>query len=113
MPICAIAAGQRIWAYLKCSRLSTWVHKLVSRPFRTWQWTWVTGVARWTLRQCPQHSPLSHAEWLQWESWDSHEAKANVELAISNREHNIRLTGYHARSEPAWYIVGDYSKSPM
>jgi hypothetical protein len=43
-PVCALAAGRRVRAFLKCFELSTWVHQLVAEPFRTRKWTWVTGV---------------------------------------------------------------------
>jgi hypothetical protein len=45
-PICAIAAGRRTRAYVKCFELKTWVNKLVKNPLRVQQWTWVSGTTR-------------------------------------------------------------------
>jgi hypothetical protein len=113
LPICALAAGRRIRAFLKCFALSTWVHELVSEPFRTRRWTWVTGVGRWTLRQCPQHSEYVREFWNQWMNWEPSTAKRLVEAAIAKREYSIRLTGYRSRPETTWYSDGDYRKTPL
>jgi hypothetical protein len=112
-PICALAAGRRIRAFLKCQELSTWVSDLVATPYLTRQWTWVTGVGRWTTRHCPPHSPLSQRQWDGWQGWTQHEAKGNVEEAITTREESIRLHGYRKRPETDWYTTGDYTESPL
>lgn len=46
-----------------------WVHELVSEPYRTRKWIWVTGIGRWTLQLCPKHSSLSNKEWNVWRTW--------------------------------------------
>jgi hypothetical protein len=112
-PICALAAGRRIRAFLKCQELSTWVSDLVATPYLTRRWTWVTGVGRWTTRHCPPHSPLSQRQWDGWQGWTQHEAKGNVEEAITTREESIRLHGYRKRPETNWYMTGDYTESPL
>jgi hypothetical protein len=112
-PVCALAAGRRVRAFLKCFELSTWVHELVAEPYRTRRWTWVTGVSRWTLQQCPKHSPLTKEEWLEWQTWTPSTAKARVEAAITRREYNLRLTGHRKRPETDWYSAGEYSFRPL
>jgi hypothetical protein len=112
-PVCALAAGRRIQAFLKCFKLSTWVHKLVAEPYRTKKWTWVTGVSRWTMMQCPKHSGLSKAEWQEWKTWTPSLAKTRVEMAITKREHSLRLTGHRKRAATNWYSDGEYSLTPL
>jgi hypothetical protein len=112
-PICALAAGRRIRAFLKCFSLSTWVKRLVENPLSTRKWTWVTGVGRWTMRQCPQHSPLDKEDWREWRQWSPAIAKTHVEEAICCREYEIRRVGYRARPETAWYVNGQYDESPL
>ena len=112
-PVCALAAGRRVRAFLKCFELSTWVHELVAEPYRTKKWTWVTGVSRWTMQQCPKHSNLSRAEWLQWQTWTPSLAKAHVESAITQREYTLRLTGHRKRIETDWYSDGEYGLTPL
>jgi hypothetical protein len=113
LPICALAAGRRVGAFLKCFELSTWVHELVAEPFRTRKWTWVTGVGRWTLMQCPKHSTYVKELWAQWKTWEPSTAKRLVEAAITQREYSIRQTGYRSRPETRWYSDGDYQKTPL
>jgi exonuclease III len=112
-PICALAAGRRIRAFLKCSALSTWVSRLVAHPYATRKWTWVTGVGRWTMRWCPQHSHMPKEEWRDWQEWSPKEAKTHVEDAICHREFEIRRVGYRKRPETDWYVQGQYDQSPL
>jgi hypothetical protein len=113
LPVCALAAGRRVRAFLKCYELSTWVHELVAEPFRTRRWTWVTGVGRWTLQQCPRHSAYAKELWAQWKSWPPSTAKKLVEASITQREHTLRLTGHRSRPEMTWYSDGDYRKTSL
>jgi hypothetical protein len=112
-PVCALAAGRRVRAFLKCFKLRTWVHELVTEPYRTRKWTWVTGVSRWTMQQCPKHSDLPKAEWQTWKTWIPSLAKARVETAITQREYTLRLTGHRKRPATDWYSDGEYGQSPL
>jgi len=112
-PVCALAAGQRVQAFLKYFELSTWVHELIAEPYCTKKWMWVTGVSWWTMQQCPKHSDLSKEEWQTWQTWTPSNAKACVKAAITQREHSLRLTDHRKRPETNWYSDGGYSLTPL
>ena len=106
-PICALAAGRKVRAFLKCKALKTQVCFLVENIYKTRRWTWSSGTCTWMKVHFSPHWREGAKALLgrkvtgsdgeerpftlrDWQTLSPHEARSMVELGIASREHNIR-----------------------
>ena len=54
-PIAALAASRRARIFQKAKNLQTNITTLLQRPYRSLQWTWVSGTLRWLRTQVGRH----------------------------------------------------------
>ena len=106
-PVCAVAAGLRARAFIKCYKLKTAIGELVRRPLRTPHWTWVHGTIKWMATHCEKFLPpqLREGKWKDLVK-DPKEMKRVVSEAITGREERNRLKYHHGHSaETARYLA--------
>jgi exonuclease III len=105
-PICAIAAGRRARALLKCRMLRSWVQDLERLPFISRRWTWLNGAISWMHR----HSGVEQWEFVE----DPRLLKKAVEDRIASRETEIRLRDGRMHSETTrFYVNADFTATRL
>jgi len=108
-PICALAAGRRARALVKCRSLRTWVSRLAGMEFRARRKTWMTLTRQWCrtyiprlVQRCLIDGDDVPLYLIQTDGWLTQEPKTlskDITTLVWGREERLRLSG-NAR----WYF---------
>jgi len=124
-PICAVAAGRRLRAYVKCRKLKSTIGRVFKKPMGGLRWTWMSGVQKWVARHLKQwwkeeafqgRKNPGYFEFPEWESFikmNPKQAGRAVQYCIALREKHIRLNNRRHAEKTKWYHTNQFWRTPL